>query len=197
MISYIKGSIEEKYIDRIVIDNKGIGYELLSSLSTINSIEIGEDVKIFTKLIVKEDDLVLVGFKEKKEAETFNILTSVSKIGPKLALGILSFYTPPALKGHILSSDISALTRVPGMGKKTAERLVLELKDKFDVLEAEFEESLLAKPRLAESEAVDALMALGFNKTEAESAVKKAFTGYDIKDPGDLIKKALHQLKTI
>lgn len=197
MISYIKGSIEEKYMDRIVIDNKGIGYEMLSSFNTISSVELGETVKIFTKLIVKEDDLVLVGFKDKQEAETFNVLTSVSKIGPKLALGILSFYTPSVLKGHILTSDISALSRVPGMGKKTAERLVLELKDKFDILEAEFEENLISKPHLAESEAMDALMGLGFNKTEAEAAVKKAFAGYDIKDSADLIKKSLNQLKSI
>ncbi len=197
MISYIKGFIEEKYTDRIIIDNNGIGYQLLSSLNTINSLEVGDTVKIFTKLIVKEDDLILIGFKQINEAETFTILTSVSKIGPKLALGILSFYTPSILKGHIISSDIAALTLVPGMGKKTAERLVLELKDKFDILEAEFEDSLISRPKISESEAAQALMGLGFNKNEAETAVKKAFLGYDIKDSADLIKKALIQLKSI
>lgn len=197
MISYIKGLIEEKHTDRIIVDNNGIGYQLLSSLNTINSVEVGDKVKIFTKLIVKEDDLILIGFRQINEAETFTILTSVSKIGPKLALAILSFYTPSILKGHIISADIAALSLVPGMGKKTAERLVLELKDKFDILEAEFEDNLISRPNLSESEAVQALMGLGFSKNEAETAVKKAFLSYDIKDSADLIKKALIQLKSM
>ena len=137
MYSYIKGTVEEIYLDRIVLENNGIGYEINVSSFTAQSVQKGKDAKIFTKLIVREDDMSLCGFASRKELEMFKLLTSVSKIGPKVGLGILSCATPPQLSAYILSEDIAKLSKCPGVGKKTAERIILELKDKVEILEKE------------------------------------------------------------
>ena len=132
MYSYIKGTVEEIYLDRIVLENNGLGYEINVSSFTAQSVHIGNDAKIFTKLIVREDDMSLCGFATKEEMKMFELLTSVSKIGPKVGLSILSFASPGQLGAYILSEDVAKLSKAPGVGKKTAERIVLELKDKVD-----------------------------------------------------------------
>ena len=134
MLNYIKGILEEKAVDKIVVENNGIGYEILTSLNTIEEINIGEKIKIHTKLLVREDDIQLVGFTSKEELSMFNLLTSVSKIGPKLALSSLSVYKSEKIKLMIVESDVNSLVKIPGMGKKTAERVILELKDKIGVV---------------------------------------------------------------
>ena len=175
MYSYIKGTVEEIYLDRIVLENNGIGYEINVSSFTAQSVQKGKDAKIFTKLIVREDDMSLCGFASRKELEMFKLLTSVSKIGPKVGLGILSCATPPQLSAYILSEDIAKLSKCPGVGKKTAERIILELKDKVDKDMAEFEATLFnqAPTGLELDEALEALLALGYSEKEAESALKK------------------------
>lgn len=142
MYSYIKGIVEEIYLDRIILENNGIGYEINVSSFTAQSVQKGKSAKIFTKLIVREDDMSLCGFSTQMELEMFKLLTSVSKIGPKVGLGILSCATPPQLSAYILSEDIAKLSKCPGVGKKTAERIILELKDKVDKDMAEFEATL-------------------------------------------------------
>ena len=127
MLNYIKGILEEKAVDKIVVENNGIGYEILTSLNTIEEINIGEKIKIHTKLLVREDDIQLVGFTSKEELSMFNLLTSVSKIGPKLALSSLSVYKSEKIKLMIVESDVNSLVKIPGMGKKTAESVILEL----------------------------------------------------------------------
>ena len=139
MYSYIKGIIEEINLDHIVIDNNGIGYKINASANTIMKVKIGHECKIYTKLIVKEDDMSLCGFYDKEELKMFELLTSISKIGPKVGLGILSFASPRQIGAYILSEDIVKLSKAPGVGKKTAERIVLELKDKVDKNNVEFE----------------------------------------------------------
>lgn len=196
MYSYIKGTVEEIYLDRIVLENNGIGYEINVSTFTAQSVQKGKSAKIFTKLIVREDDMSLCGFASKKELEMFKLLTSVSKIGPKVALGILSFATPPQLSAYILSEDITKLSKCPGVGKKTAERIILELKDKVDKESAEFEATLFnqAPTGFEMDEAVEALLALGYSNSEAKEAVQK-FKKDGLKTE-DLIKKALTYLMT-
>ena len=125
MYSYIKGTVEEIYLDRIVLENNGIGYEINVSSFTAQSVQKGKDAKIFTKLIVREDDMSLCGFATKEEMKMFELLTSVSKIGPKVGLSILSFASPGQLGAYILSEDVAKLSKAPGVGKKTAERIVL------------------------------------------------------------------------
>ena len=196
MYSYIKGTVEEIYLDRIVLENNGIGYEINVSSFTAQSVQKGKDAKIFTKLIVREDDMSLCGFASRKELEMFKLLTSVSKIGPKVGLGILSCATPPQLSAYILSEDIAKLSKCPGVGKKTAERIILEWKDKVDKESAEFEATLFnqAPTGLELDEAVEALLALGYSNVESKEAVQK-FKKDGLKTE-DLIKKALTYLMT-
>lgn len=196
MYSYIKGTVEEINLDYIVIDNNNIGYKINVSSNTIKDLHLGNMAKIYTKLIVREDDMSLCGFASRKELEMFKLLTSVSKIGPKVGLGILSCATPPQLSAYILSEDIAKLSKCPGVGKKTAERIILELKDKVDKESAEFEATLFnqAPTGLELDEAVEALLALGYSNVEAKEAVQK-FKKDGLKTE-DLIKKALTYLMT-
>lgn len=196
MYSYIKGTVEEINLDYIVIDNNNIGYKINVSSNTIKDLHLGNMAKIYTKLIVREDDMSLCGFASRKELEMFKLLTSVSKIGPKVGLGILSCATPPQLSAYILSEDIAKLSKCPGVGKKTAERIILELKDKVDKESAEFEATLFnqAPTGLELDEAVEALLALGYSNIESKEAVQK-FKKDGLKTE-DLIKKALTYLMT-
>ena len=194
MYSYIKGTVEEINLDYIVIDNNNIGYKINVSSNTIKDLHLGNMAKIYTKLIVREDDMSLCGFSTQMELEMFKLLTSVSKIGPKVGLGILSCATPPQLSAYILSEDIAKLSKCPGVGKKTAERIILELKDKVDKDMAEFEATLFnqAPTGLELDEALEALLALGYSSTEAKEAVQK-FKKDGLKTE-DLIKKSLTYL---
>lgn len=194
MYSYIKGTIEELYLDHIVIDNNNVGYRINVSSNTLKDLQLGNMAKIYTKLIVREDDMSLCGFSTKEELEMFELLTSVSKIGPKVGLGILSFASPRQLGAYIVSEDIAKMSKAPGVGKKTAERIILELKDKVDKQNIEFEPTLLSQAPVAVSqdEAVDALIALGYSTAEAKEAVDKCKkTGLNTED---IIKKSLSYL---
>lgn len=130
MISYIIGEI--KYIgeDNFVIENNNIGYFINSSFNTIKTLEINNEFKIFTKMNVREDDISLFGFSSKDELEVFELLTSVSTIGPKNAIAILSTLNVDKIKLAIVNNDIETLTKAKGIGKKTASRIILELVDK-------------------------------------------------------------------
>lgn len=130
MISYIIGEI--KYIgeDNFVIENNNIGYFINSSFNTIKTLEINNEFKIFTKMNVREDDISLFGFSSKEELEVFELLTSVSTIGPKNAIAILSTLNVDKIKLAIVNNDIDTLTKAKGIGKKTASRIILELVDK-------------------------------------------------------------------
>ena len=191
MYSYIKGSIEEIRLDSIVIENNNIGYKINVSSNTIKDLQLGSMAKIYTKLIGREDDMSLCGFSTREELQMFELLTSVSKIGPKVGLGLLSFASPGQLGAYILSEDVVKLSKAPGVGKKTAERIVLELKDKVDKNNVEFEPTLLSQAPIAVSkdEAVDALVALGYSSTEAKEAVEACKK--DGLNTEDIIKKSL------
>ena len=194
MYSYIKGIIEEINLDHIVIDNNGIGYKINASANTIMKVKIGHECKIYTKLIVKEDDMSLCGFYDKEELKMFELLTSISKIGPKVGLGILSFASPRQIGAYILSEDIVKLSKAPGVGKKTAERIVLELKDTVDKNNVEFEATLLTSQPVvvSQDEALDALVALGYSLQESKEAVQKCKK--DGLNTEDIIKKSLSYL---
>lgn len=191
MYSYIKGSIEEIRLDSIVIENNDIGYKINASSNTIKDLQLGKMAKIYTKLIVREDDMSLCGFSTQEEMKMFELLTSVSKIGPKVALAILSFASPGQLGAYILSEDIAKLSKAPGVGKKTAERIILELKDKVDKTTVEFEPTLLSNAPIgiSQDEAVDALLALGYSAPEAKEAVERCKK--DGLNTEDIIKKSL------
>ena len=130
MISYIIGEIKHIGEDNFVIENNNIGYFINSSFNTIKTLEINNEFKIFTKMNVREDDISLFGFSSKDELEVFELLTSVSTIGPKNAIAILSTLNVDKIKLAIVNNDIDSLTKAKGIGKKTASRIILELVDK-------------------------------------------------------------------
>ena len=132
MYSYIKGIIELKFNDFIVVDVNGIGFKIYMSQTAINNLpEIGEQVKIFTHMQVREDDISLFGFNTQEELRMFELLIGVSGIGAKSAISMLSNIEPSSFAIAVISDDVDRLTKLPGIGKKTAQRVILELKDKL------------------------------------------------------------------
>jgi len=192
MIHYIKGVITETMPGMVIIENGGIGYQVYvpDSSSAYLSKE-NEVVTLFTSMIVREDDISLYGFTDNESLIMFNMLMTVSGIGAKGAMAILSSMNVRELKRSIAFEDVNAITKAQGIGKKTAQRLVLELKDKVglpDEVPAGVTEVKLAKGS-AKEEAVMGLMALGYSKTEAMSALV-GITDESL-SAGDYIKLAL------
>lgn len=195
MFRYIKGSVEEISADRIVVECQGIGYDVMVSAGTAAGLQIGAEEKVYTKMIVKEDGIQMIGFLETTELSVFNHLISVSKVGPKLALAILSAYRPQEVVRMIMTSDIYSLSKISGLGKKTSERIVLELRDKFKELPlAEDPQPKAPAPASIDAEAVEGLMGLGFSRKESEEAVRR--TGEEgAADLQTMLKRALHHLQ--
>lgn len=202
MISFIKGCIEEKNEKSIFLDVNGVGYEVYMPTGSASMLpSVGENVKIHTYLQISENGVGLYGFLTKDELNVFKLLITVNGIGPKGAVGILSALTANELRLAVLSDDDKAISKAPGIGAKTAKKLILELKDKFHLEDAleEFEEPSKAvvrgKAELndAHAEAVQALTALGYSNSDALKAVRMADNG-EIASTEDLLKAALKQL---
>ena len=182
MISYVRGVLAEKAKDMIVVEAGQVGMGIHVPLSVLECLPpLGEEVKIYTYLQVREDDLSLYGFLNRQDLEMFRQLIGVNGIGPKGALGILSSLRPDDLRLAILTGDAKAISRAPGVGAKTAQRIILDLKDKVKAEEmlASLAEGGGAEPSLAAQagseaakEAVEALVALGYSNLEASKAVK-------------------------
>ena len=196
MINYISGELVAKTDGSLIVENNGIGYEIFVSTTDLSAVGfIGENVKIFTYLNVKEDEMSLYGFLTKEEKDMFLKLISVSGIGPKLALGVLSGLSISDLAVAIKKEDVKMLSTIKGLGKKTAERLVLELKDKIDIIG--FSSSIDDIPVVDESivdEATDALIALGISKNEAYRLAKINAEGSLTTE--DIIRKAFQNLNS-
>ena len=183
MISYIRGELAAVQEQKAIVEAGGIGYGIYMSQQTLSMLPaVGEEVKIHTYLNVREDAMQLYGFLTGEDLQVFRLLIGVSGIGPKGGLGILSALGPDDLRFAVASNDVKAIQAAPGIGKKTAEKLILELKDKFDLQEA-FEQKLAGNQAAAAvrqagepdafQDAVQALTALGYSGTEALQAVKK------------------------
>ena len=200
MIGYIKGIVADLEENQILLENNGIGYEILMPASALErSLREGMECRIYTYLQVKEDGLQLFGFLTKDDLQVFRQLLTVSGIGPKAALGILSGLSADELRFAVLADDAATIARKsPGVGKKTAQKLILELKDKFrleDAFEkklAHGQEDVLTEntDRGAAAEAIQALTALGYSAAEAMQAVKKV-EGAEQMDTEALLKAAL------
>ncbi len=193
MYRYIKGIIEEIGDSYVVIENNEIGYLINTSRNTINFIKKNSnECKIYTHLNVREDDISLYGFISKEELDMFHLLLYVSKIGPKVALGILSAMVPANIKLAIVTNDVNALTKAPGIGKKTANRIILELKDKIDdnidVVSSNMENEI----QNDSDEVIAALNTLGYSRNEVAEALSKIDTS-GLKTEA-IIKAALKQL---
>ena len=181
MIDYINAIVVQKGLGYIIADCNNIGYRLLVSQNTSYELELEKRQMIYTHLIVKEDGMTLIGFSSILERDMFEILISVSKVGAKIALSILSTYTPNQIANFIKSSDTVSLSKVSGLGRKTAERLALELKDKVNVFVCE--EVASSKKVINKDikedfllEAIEALVMLGFTNKESTNAVEKAYS---------------------
>lgn len=174
MYNYIKGTIIESSQNLIVIEAGGIGYELNVSTNAVRELTKNEgEVTVYCRLNVREDDMSLFGFASKQEKAMFEKLVTVSGVGPKLALTVLSGLSVSELSGAIVSANASVLSKIKGVGKKTAERIVLELKDKVSAEYADNVEAPLSPESFpkANEEAVMALMTLGFTRAEAVASV--------------------------
>lgn len=181
MIGYIKGTVAEVGVQTLTLDRDGIGFQIYVPGGLLDGgLRVGDAVKIYTYLHVKEDLLQLYGFASGDEREVFKLLLNVNGVGPKAALGLLSGMSADELRFAVLSDDAAALAKAPGIGKKTAQKLILELKDKFS-LEDAVEQRLsnaaaagaAAQAGDTASDAVQALVALGYSGTEALQAVRK------------------------
>ncbi len=183
MISFIRGTLNDIDDNMIIVENNGIGYGINSSMNTIRQLpSIGSEIKLETKLIPKEDSLTLYGFYDKEELKMFELLLSVSGIGPKGALSILSTMTVSDIQFAVAGEDAKAFSAVPGVGKKTAERAIIDLKDKVDIIGA-FEAKITSdlsggKKKVAPSvtvkeEVLEALVALGYSPSNAARALDK------------------------
>lgn len=176
MIAQIRGKILSKTATEIIVDCNGVGYQIIISLNTsINLPEEGAEITILTLLIPREDAMVLYGFWSKAERELFKTLISISGIGPKSAISILSSVTVEELQLYIIQGNLNALQKLPGIGKKTAERLLLELKGKIDKIGDIDSSSVGFEQNLIKQEAMSALLTLGYSRVVAEKSIKKAF----------------------
>ena len=196
MYAFIEGEVCEKLNGSIVLLASGVGWQLNCSNNTLQAAPpLGEKMRCWTYLSVREDAMELFGFATREEKEMFLQLTSVSGIGPKTALGVLGSMPLRELNLAILLGDVNALSRAPGIGKKTAQRIALELKDKIsqaDVSAAVPAQSAAVSPALspdAVTEAIEALIALGYSSTEARNAISQVRDQTD--KPEDLIRLAL------
>lgn len=184
MISYIRGPLAEKFEDSVVIEAGNVGYRIFVPISVLEGLPgLGEEVKLYTYFQVSETGMSLYGFRTKQDLEMFRQLIGVNGVGPRSALGILSSIRPDALRLAVLSSDVKALTKAPGVGAKTAQRIILDLKDKVkaedllvaaDAVPAAGDASSLSGFDEAAREAAEALTALGYSAGEASQAVRKA-----------------------
>ncbi|MDE6686306.1 MAG: Holliday junction branch migration protein RuvA [Lachnospiraceae bacterium] len=193
MYAYLKGTVVQKTADRIVVEVSGVGYNVYVSPGRIYDFpEYGEEVKVYTYTSVREDAINLYGFVALEELELFKLLISVSGIGPKGGLAMLSVMSVDDIRYAIMTGDAKLLAKAPGVGKKTAERVIIDLKDKINAQDFEesvtgavLEKTLMEHPKARD--AADALVALGYSGKEAEHAVEQAFRELEIQSGEDAI----------
>lgn len=193
MITHIQGKLVEKNPTDVVVDCNGIGYLLNISLHTYSEIPDNENIKLYTHLQVREDSHTLYGFSSIAEREIFRLLISVSGIGSSTARTMLSSLTPKQVKEGIASEDIALIQSIKGIGLKTAQRAIIELKDKI-LKVYDIDEVSVAKDNTNKDEALSALEVLGFNKKQAEKAISKFLTSQPDANVETIIKEALRNL---
>ena len=197
MITFLQGILSESLPTQIVVDVSGVGYQVFIPLSSYDRLPaMGAPVKVLTHLQVREDAHILYGFMSVPERDLFRLLVNnVSGIGPKMALAVLSGMSVNMFKNAVVTNDIGSLSKISGVGKKTAERVVLELRDKLGVAATWEAASSAHAPTPAEtavSDAVLALISLGYKQVDAHKAVKQVYqTGGETPKPEDLVRLAL------
>lgn len=195
MIGYLTGKIISKKPTKILLDVNGVGYSVNISISTFEKLpDLNESASLYIHTSVKEDSITLFGFSSPAEKEMFELLIGVSGIGPKLAQSLLSGIQVDELRYAIDEGNLSRITAVPGIGRKTAERLLVELKDKMDKLSEKFEPAEAGAPSSVRSDAIAALVNLGYNIKTAEKVVRNIMNTKTSATIEDVIKEALAEL---
>lgn len=182
MIDIVKGTAILKELSSVTIMVGGVGFLVNVSSRENEEIRLNEEITLFTKMVVREDDISIYGFLSKRERAIFELLTTVSGIGPRVAMGILGMYGEEELRKYILSSDVKSLTKAPGVGKKTAERMILELKDKIVKIFGDYIPDVKENVTVASDDAIDALVGLGFSAIEAKNALANVDPNLSIDD---------------
>jgi Holliday junction DNA helicase RuvA len=199
MIYSIKGKLDYANDSFIVIDNNGIGYKVFISGKFFERLpSIGSDIKVYTHMNIREDDISLYGFASQEELEIFKILLGINGVGPKAAISILTALTVQELYMAVISEDIKAITKANGIGTKGAQRIVLELKDKLkmeDMLDVAYDNSVGVTPQAQDvsGDVIMALTSLGYSQSEAVMAVRKVDNSSDM-DTEQLLKAALKKM---
>lgn len=198
MITYVSGRLVEKKPTDAVIDVQGIGYRVLIPTSTYESLPAtGEPARLLTHHYVREDAVLLFGFASKAERSTFELLISVSGVGPKLALAALSAMSASEIRDHILAGEASLLTRIPGIGRKTADRMVVDLRDRMAAIEPGEGSPVTGGSGAsaeARSDALAALEQLGLSRANAEKALRKVLRDHPgLQSPDELVRLALRE----
>ncbi len=192
MIGLLRGNILQKQAPELLLDVGGVGYELLASLTTfIDLPEVNNEVTLYTHLIVREDAHTLYAFSSVEERALFRILLKVNGVGPKMALAIVSGMTANEFSQRVHANDVAGLTKLPGVGKKTAERLIIEMRDRLPQPSGQLDANLSvpASARNMEDEATAALLALGYKPTQASQMVSKySSDGLSVEE---IVRKAL------
>lgn len=196
MISYISGVIDSVETDRVIVDNNGIGYGIFMPNTALEMLGAGEQVKIYTYFSVREDAMQLFGFPTREELNIFKLLIGVSGVGPKGAINIISACPGDSLHMAILSGDAKTISKAQGIGNKTAQRIIIELKDKLDLKEIiGMDDDVKETPQAKgiQADAIEALTALGYSQTDAFNAVKKVKNAESM-DVEELLKQAFKNI---
>jgi Holliday junction DNA helicase RuvA len=184
VIASVRGEVVHIALDHVVIEAAGVGYKVLTTPTTLSTLRRGTEARLITAMIVREDSMTLYGFADGDARDLFTTLLGVSGVGPKIALATLAVYDPQALRQALADGDVTALTRVPGIGKRGAERLVLELRDKIGSVTPGVATAVGHAVRVP---VVEALVGLGFAAKQAEEATDKVLAA----DPDATTQSAL------
>jgi holliday junction DNA helicase RuvA len=193
MISSVRGEVLEVALDHVVIEAAGIGYRVNATPSTLATLRQGSEVRLVTAMIVREDSMTLYGFSDADTRDLFLTLLSVSGVGPRLAMATLAVHDAAALRQALADSDVAALTRVPGIGKRGAERMVVELRDKVGLVAA-LAHAPAVNGNAVRSPVVEALVGLGFAAKQAEEATDKVLAADHDATRSDVLRGALSLL---
>ena len=188
MIAAVRGEVLELELDHAVVEVGGVGLAVHATPATLARLRRGDQARLATSLVVREDSLTLFGFADAEERDLFTLLQTVSGVGPRLALATLAVLSPDALRAGLADGDVATLTRVPGIGRKGAERLVLELRDKVVAPDRTPVAPAVGGPR---TEVVEALLGLGFAAKPAEQAVDAVLAEQSAADAATLLRAAL------
>ncbi len=192
MIASVRGEVLDIALDHVVIEAAGVGYKLMAAPSTLATLRRGSEARLITAMIVREDSMTLYGFPDSDARDLFLTLLSVSGIGPKIALATFAVYDATALRQALADGDVTALTRVPGIGKRGAERMVLELRDKIGPVPASLGASV--NGHSVRGPVVEALVGLGFAVKQAEEATDKVLAADEEATTSTALRSALSLL---